>query len=216
MDILEIDNIELNYGTKRILDAVYMKFEKGKITGILGKNGCGKTSLLEIIFGSLSPKNKLIRADSKPILKSLYKKGYIKYLPQFNIAPKTISLKRLFDFYSVSILEFYDYFPTFKITENIIFNQLSGGERRVIEVFLTLKTSSKIVLLDEPFSHIAPLYIQKIKELIEKEKHLKIIIITDHFYEDVMDISETIYLLKNGWSKLINNKEDLKFNKYLN
>lgn len=59
--ILEIDNIELAFDQKKILNGIYVKFETGEITGLLGKNGCGKTSLLEIIFGTLKPKYKNIR-----------------------------------------------------------------------------------------------------------------------------------------------------------
>lgn len=74
MDVIEIDNVELNFGINEVLKAIYFKAEKGKITGILGRNGCGKTSLLRIIFGELKPNNKLIRIDNKPILTPLYKK----------------------------------------------------------------------------------------------------------------------------------------------
>ncbi len=65
MNILEIDNVELNFGVVEVLKAIYFKAEKGKITGILGSNGSGKTSLLRIIFGELIPNNKLIRLDQQ-------------------------------------------------------------------------------------------------------------------------------------------------------
>ena len=72
---LEIDNVELYFKTKTIIRGVYLKAETGKITGLLGSNGCGKSCLLKIIFGSLTPKYKLIRVNNKPILKSLYKQN---------------------------------------------------------------------------------------------------------------------------------------------
>ena len=55
----------------------------------------------------------------------------------------------------------------------------------MIETYIILKSKVKITLLDEPFSHLAPLYVQKIKALIEIEKQHKIIIITDHLYKDI-------------------------------
>ena len=103
MNILEIDNVELKFGTTEILKAIYFKAEKGKVTGILGSNGSGKTSLLRIVFGELKPHNKLIRFDNKPILTPLYKIGIIKYLPQFHIVPKTLSLKSAFKYFEVSL-----------------------------------------------------------------------------------------------------------------
>lgn len=60
---LEIDNIELYFKNKRILNGIYLKAETGKTTGILGRNGCGKSSLLDIVFDNLKPKYKLIRID---------------------------------------------------------------------------------------------------------------------------------------------------------
>ena len=216
MDYLEIDNIELNFGISEILKAIYFKAEKGKITGILGSNGSGKTSLLRIIFGELKPNNKLLRIDSKPILTPLYKKGYIKYLPQFHIIPENISIKNGFNFFNASFDDFLIDFPHFESQKHHCFSEFSGGEKRLIETYIILKSDAKIILLDEPFSHLAPLYIQKIKELLEKEKRQKIIIITDHLYRDILDISDSLYLLKDGWSRLLKSPEELIKYNYIN
>ncbi len=86
----------------------------------------------------------------------------------------------------------------------------------MIETYIILKSDAKVVLLDEPFSHLAPLYIQKLKELLEIEKQKKIIIITDHLYKDILDISNDIYLLKDGWSRFIKSHEELIHHKYIN
>lgn len=216
MNILEIDNVELNFGVTEILKAIYFKAEKGKVTGILGSNGSGKTSLLRIIFGELKPNNKLIRIDSKPILTPLYKKGIIKFLPQFHIIPKEMTLEKGFKYFNASVTNFLIDFPSFTPLSKNRFSTFSGGEKRLIETYIILTSNAKIVLLDEPFSHLAPLYIQKLKELIEQEKKNKIIIITDHLYREILDVSDEIYLLKNGWSRLIKSPEELIQYKYIN
>ena len=82
--IFEIDNVELYFKEKRILNGIYLKAETGKVTGILGSNGCGKSCLLNIAFGNLKPKYKLIRVNNKPILKPLYQTKLAAYLPQYN------------------------------------------------------------------------------------------------------------------------------------
>ncbi|PKQ46118.1 ATP-binding cassette domain-containing protein [Confluentibacter flavum] len=207
---LEIDNVELFFKEKRILNGIYLKAETGHITGILGSNGCGKSCLLKIIFGDLNPKYKLIRINSKPILKPLYQTKLVSYLPQHHFIPNNLNTKTAFKLFNVDWIDFTITFPSFAFFENLKFHRLSGGERRVVEVFLILKSSSKIILLDEPFSHIAPLYIKKITSLIETEKHQKAIIITDHMYQHIVDVSDAIYLLKNGCSKLINNLKNLR------
>lgn len=216
MNILEIDNVELNFGITEILKTIYFKAEKGKVTGVLGSNGSGKTSLLRIVFGELKPHNKLIRINKKPILTPLYKTGIIKYLPQFHIIPKTLTLESAFNYFHSSITDFLIDFPNFKSQKKNRFSNFSGGEKRLIETYIILTSDAKIVLLDEPFSHLAPLYIQKIKKLIENEKKKKIIIITDHLYRHILDVSDDIYLLKDGWSRLLKSPDELIHHKYIN
>ncbi len=213
--ILEIDSVELYFKDKRILNGIYLKAETGKVTGILGSNGCGKSCLINIIFGELKPKYKFLKIDNKPILKPLYLTNLASLLPQHNFAANTIKVKSIFKLLKVDWNEFISLFKSFSMHENLRMKKLSGGERRIIETYLILKQNTKIVLLDEPFSHIAPLYIETIKTLIKEEKQHKIIIITDHFYNDLIDISDTIYLLKNGCTKLIDDIKELEDYKYL-
>ncbi|MFY0714575.1 ATP-binding cassette domain-containing protein [Seonamhaeicola sp. NFXS20] len=214
--ILEIDNIELYFKKKLILNGIYLKIETGEITGILGSNGCGKSCLLNIIFGNLKPKYKLVRINSKPILEPLYKTKLVSYLPQYNFISKYIKLKTAFKLYKVNWEVFTKHFETLSIYKNTKFGLLSGGEQRIIEIYLILKTSGHIVLLDEPFNGVAPLHVEKIKNLIKLEKNQKCIILTDHRYSDVIDVCNKLYLIKNGCTKLINNLTELEDYKYLN
>jgi ABC-type lipopolysaccharide export system ATPase subunit len=84
--------------------------------------------------------------------------------------PNLFSLKKGFYFFDVSLDAFLNDSPNFKDLNNNRFSEFSGGERRVIEAYIFIKSKSEIILLDEPFSHLAPLYIEKIKELITLEK----------------------------------------------
>lgn len=213
--ILEVDNIELYFSEKRILNGIYLKAETGRVTAILGNNGCGKTSLFQIIFGTLKSKYKLVRIDGKPQLKPLFLGKQAKYLPQHNFVPGVLRISTLFKNFDLNWELFTDHFAGFKKYAKIRFRLLSGGERRVIETYLILKSKSKIVLLDEPFSHIAPLYVEKIKALITEEKKHKIILFTDHMFNEVMEVSDDLYLLKNGHTKLIHNIKDLERYHYL-
>lgn len=212
---LEIDNVELYFKDKTILNGIYLKAETGKVTGILGSNGCGKSCLLQIIFGSLKPKYKLVRVDNTPVLNPLYQTNLVKYLPQHSLIPKNLSLKYIFKIYEVDWLKFIKIFEKFSMFETYKSKQLSGGQLRLIETYIVLKGNSKIVLLDEPFSHLAPLHIEKISTIINEEKRNKAIIITDHFYRNIIKSSDDIYLLKNGATKLIDNVLELEDYKYL-
>ena len=214
--ILEIDSVELYFSNKRILNGIYLKAETGKVTGILGRNGSGKSSLMRIAFGDLKPKYKLVRVDGKPVLKPLYETNLVGFLPQHAMAPNNIKIKTLFKLLKVDWFDFIKKFESFSYYRDSKIHTLSGGEQRVLETYLVLKSDKKIVFLDEPFSHIAPLYIEKFKELIHIEKQSKAIILTDHYFQDVIESSDDLYLLKNGCTKLIENLKELEDYQYLN
>ncbi|MGC6430319.1 MAG: ATP-binding cassette domain-containing protein [Jejuia sp.] len=213
--IFEIDNVELNFKNKNILNGIYLKAETGNVTGILGSNDCGKSSLLNIAFGNLKAKYKLIRIDKTPILKPLYQTGLVGLLTQYNFTPNQMKIKRAFRLFNVEWQRFIETFDSIKIDKNNKLNTLSGGERRLLETYLILKGRFKIIFLDEPFSHLAPIHIEKIKALITSEKQHKIIVITDHMHRHIIDVSDTIYLLKNGCTKLVNKLTELEDYKYL-
>ncbi|USD24232.1 ATP-binding cassette domain-containing protein [Flagellimonas marinaquae] len=213
--ILEIDNIELSFNNKKILRGVYVKAESGKVTGILGRNGAGKTSLLNILFGSLKPKYKSIRIDGKFIKTPLFKSNQVAYLPQHRLLSKSIKIYSCFKLFNVDWETFIETFVHFKPLKNHSTSELSGGERRLLETYLILNTDKNTILLDEPFSNLAPLYVSKIKEIIQKRKNHKIILLTDHYYDEIVSLSDELYFLKNGCSKLIDNIQDLEDEGYL-
>jgi ABC-type multidrug transport system ATPase subunit len=213
--IFEIDNVELYFDKKRILNGIYLKAETGKVTSLLGSNGSGKSCLLSIAFGTLIAKYSHVRLDSKPVLKPLYLTKKAAFLPQHNFTPNQAKVNTLFTLFDISWTDFIKDYPEFKTHKNNTINKLSGGERRVIEIYLILKKKAEIIFLDEPFNGVAPLYIEKIKALIIEEKKHKAIILTDHRYTEVIAIADTIYLIKNGCSKLIETLTELEDYKYL-
>jgi ABC-type multidrug transport system ATPase subunit len=213
--ILEVDNVELYFNEKRILNGVYLKAEIGKVTALLGSNGSGKSCIMQIVFGTLKAKYKLVRVNGKPVLKPLYKTNLVSYLPQHTFIPSGLKLKTLFQLMTLDWNSFIDIFEGFYGFEHIKIQQLSGGERRVIETYLILKSNREIILLDEPFSHLAPIYVEQFKTLILQEKKHKVILITDHLYEHITELSDTIYLIKNGCSTQIESIDQLKDYNYL-
>jgi ABC-type branched-subunit amino acid transport system ATPase component len=213
--VFEFDNIELYFKSKSILSGIYLKAEVGKTTAILGSNGCEKSCLLNIVFGNLKSKYKLVRLDNKPILKPLYKTGLVKFLPQYLFIPNGMRLPNIFKLYDLNWEAFISKFESFSKYRGEKIGHLSGGERRIVETYIILKSKSKLVLLDEPFSHIAPIFLEHIKQIISEEKKHKAIIITDHLYEHIIDAADSIYLLKNGTTKKIEHLAELEDYKYI-
>lgn len=215
--LLEVDNIELNLSGQCVLKGIYLKAETGKITGILGANGCGKSSLLNVIFGDLQPRHKLIRIDNKPYLKPLFTyAGMVKYLPQQNFIPQHLKVKTVFDLFGISWEECIAYFESLNNYRDSRIKELSGGEKRIIETYLVVKGKAEILLLDEPFTHLAPIYINTFRNILRQEATHKAIIITDHLFHHIIDIADDLYAIKNGCTRLIKDPEELKDLDYLN
>lgn len=212
---LELDNIELSFDARKILSGIYLHGETGKVTGILGRNGCGKTSLLRILFGSLNPKYGNIRLNGVHQKKKLFKTSKAAYLPQHKLLPNSLSLGEAFTIFQVNWKGFIDLFPSFAPCQKEYIKHLSSGELRLLETYLILNSKKEVILLDEPFSFIAPLYIETIKTIINQKKKESVILVTDHFYEDILEISDTLYFLKDGYSKLITSREELIQEGYL-
>ncbi len=195
---LKADSIILAFGTKRVLSDIYIKCETGKITGLLGRNGQGKSSLMNIVYGTLTTESKSIRFDDKPVFSAYKRPDLLRYLPQFNFMPGGLTLKRIFSDFNLGYSPFERYFPAFKSKYKTRLKNLSGGQRRLVEVYVILKAKSRFAMLDEPFSHIMPLQVEKIKVILEEVKHKKSILITDHLYKHVVGICDSHYVLKDG------------------
>ena len=206
---LESDSIQLAFNNRKILSDIYLNLETGKITGLLGRNGEGKTCLMQIIYGSLNCE-KSIRIDNISQPKAFQYPELLMYLPQFNFIPKRLSVKRVFNDFELDYSLFEKKFPEFTSKYKSAINNLSGGEHRLVELYILLKSKSQFAMLDEPFTHLNPLQIEKVIELLKEEKPNKGILLTDHMFNHVTEICDTIYLLANGKTHFIKNMEEIE------
>ena len=207
---LEADSILLEFETRRILSDIYFKCETGHITGILGRNGQGKTCLMNIVYGNLNPISKSIRFDNVSVFQAFKRPDLLTYLPQFNFIPSHLTLKRIFSDFELAFSDFENIFPEFSTKFKSSINTLSGGQRRLIEVYVIIKSKSLFSMLDEPFSHLMPLQIEKVNELLKIEKLRKGFLITDHLFRYVTEISDNLYVLTDGKTHLTKGITDIE------
>lgn len=215
-DTLEVDSIILEFGAKRVLQDVYLKSETGKITGILGRNGSGKTCLMNIIYGELDTNEKSVRLNGKAIFNGFREPGNFRYLPQFSFIPGNLKVDRIFKDFELDFSQFTDYFPGFDKYYKMKLHRLSSGEQRIIEIYSILASRTKFCMLDEPFSQIMPVHLDTLKTILKNEKKNKGIIITDHLYEHVTEMSDDLYVIANGKTYLTRDLNDLKLLGYTN
>ncbi len=209
--MLEIKNIKKSFKNKVVLKNISMKVEKGEIVGLLGPNGAGKTTTFEIITGFLKPDSGKIFIDGKDITNyPTWKRARegISYLPQEISIFKKLTVKENFE---IVLENFYDKKEMEKIIEellkkfelyelkNKIAGNLSGGEKRRLEIARSLSFQPKFFLLDEPFSGIDPKTVIEIQDIIVKLKNENMgILLTDHNVREALKITDRAYLIYEG------------------
>tara|TARA_B100002019_G_scaffold247677_1_gene226248 strand:+ start:32 stop:745 length:714 start_codon:yes stop_codon:yes gene_type:complete len=210
--MLNVRDISKSIKGKKIVSKVSIEIHESDIFGLLGPNGAGKTTTFYIIAGLMNPDDGEIKLSNQDISKlPMHKRSQlgIKYLPQepsvfqnLTVYENLLGLaelsfknnKDITDFVSSSIEEF----GLSDITQ-LKGRQLSGGQRRKVEIARTLAAKPKIILLDEPFAGIDPIAIEDIKKVLKKLSGKGIgILITDHNVRETLEICNQAAIISNG------------------
>ena len=200
MHQLEADSIHLQFGGRTILSDVYLRCATGEILGIIGRNGCGKSSLLKIIFGSLQGESQSVRLDNTYTSRLFTCPHAVKYLPQNGLLPQGMKVKTALNICipNAEVQNQVSAFPEISVHLQVRVGALSGGIRRFLEIVLLLYSEAHFVLLDEPFSHLSPVLIESLYPKVSAQAQQKGIILTDHYYQHVLNLSTRLLLLRNG------------------
>jgi ABC-type multidrug transport system ATPase subunit len=166
---LEIDGVFLEINNKSILSNIYLQSKTKLVSGLFGRNGAGKSSLMKIIFGALDCEYSL-RVDNKSIRNINKRNEFITFLPQFNFIPKSLSINQALCYFDLDSNIFEATLPEFKNKTKMKLSELSGGQRRFIELYVILLSESKFALLDEPFTLLSPLQIEKAKQFLMSDE----------------------------------------------
>jgi len=218
--ILEVKNISKNFGTVRALSNISFDLERGKILGLIGDNGAGRTTLLKILSGGLQPSGGEIylKGNETQFKSPAYamKKG-IAIVYQFL---ELVEIAKVWENFfmgreltkKIGPLVFLDvekmkhltaeaiakYGHTFNIEREI--GELSGGQRQIIAVTRAIEANPEILLLDEPTHGLSKRVIKDIFDLLRKAREEKdtSIIITGQWYEQVSDLIDDVKVLRRG------------------
>ena len=225
MKTLELQNIKKSFKKKEILHGIDLQIRSSEVFGLLGPNGAGKTTLFSLISGlEITTSGKIFLDEYDITFKDISfraSKGII-YLPQEPSVFRKLSVAdnikaalqtkfkniEIEDKYT-SIMKEFDLFSLEKqISEN-----LSGGQRRKLEIARAFALEPKFILLDEPFAGIDPLTINEIKNIILKLRAKNVgVVISDHNAQATMDICDNISVINNGEIIASGNPSSIKEN----
>lgn len=212
MSILETRNIVKRYGSRTVVDGVSLQINTGVVVGLLGPNGAGKTTCFYSIAGFIRPNKGSVLFDGEMITRlPIHKRALkgISYLAQEPSVFKKLTVeenvKIILEPLGLSKRQINRRIDELMSDLNIEYlrknkgNELSGGERRRVEIMRALSTRPKFILLDEPFAGIDPLAVNELQKLIYnlKDKGLGILI-SDHNVRETLQVCDFAYIMNQG------------------
>ena len=193
--ILEADSMWLEYEGQKILQNIYIKLQTGHITGLLGRNGTGKSSLMQMIFGTLRGQSQSVRVDRDYFSHPYQHSGLISYLPQHPFLPASLRVRDVCRLYDVDFTALCHHFESLEQYGRTRISDLSTGNRRLVGTLLVLLMPVAFTLLDEPFAALSPINVEQLGKVMLEQKARKGILISDHFYEEVLGLADETYLI---------------------
>ena len=219
---LEVNNLKKSYGEKLVLDDIDFSFESGKIYGLIGRNGAGKTTF----FNSL---NSDIDIDSgRFYLEDEYGKNSLStndigYVVSTPIVPEFLTAREFLEFFMEINKDKVDkdktvddYFSLVQISredQDKLLKYYSHGMKNKMQILINAIAHPRVILLDEPLTSLDVVVQDEMKKLFKSLKNKHIIIFSTHILEIAMDLCDEIIILNNGKLELIE-KSNLNTKKY--
>ena len=209
--ILEVKGISKTFGKVKALDSVDFYLQKGVVHGLLGENGAGKSSLMNVLSGIYIPEQGTIKIQNKkierlnPELASSFGIGMVhqefRLIENFTIKDNlTLSKANIFlENFKEAYLKYSEIF-SLNSSYNTLVKDLSVGEKQKVEIMKLIFKNSAIMLLDEPTAVLTPQETSQLKKSLEtlsKEDEKTIVLIT-HKLKEIKDFTENIFVMKNG------------------
>lgn len=213
MSLLRATGLVKNYGRRRVVDGVDFAVETGEIVGLLGPNGAGKTTSFRMTCGMIEPDAGQVMLAGQDVTDwPMFRRardGGMGYLAQESSVFRKLSVQNnllgVMEMLGIDRRtrrkrcdELLEQFGITKLKRSKAY-QLSGGERRRLEIARCLVSDPQIILLDEPFTGIDPVTIASIQEIVRDLRSRGIsILITDHQVRETLQITDRSYVIRSG------------------
>lgn len=214
MELLECINLEKDYGKKKILKDINLKIPRGKIIGLLGKNGTGKSTLIKLMNDLLIPTSGEILVNGKKI--GTESKRIISYLPERTYLDKSMKIKEIITYFE----DFYDNFDSEKakkllndlnLDEDLKLSKMSKGMQEKLQLVLVMSRKAQLYFLDEPLGGVDPATRDYILDVILNNfDDNASLIISTHLISDIERILDEVIFIDKGKIILTSPSDELR------
>jgi len=200
--LITVENLHKSYGSKTVLDGISFHAAPGQIIGLLGPNGCGKTTLIKILTGLIKDHTGTVRINNEE--PGAYTKSIVAYLPEKSYLPDWMRPLDAIRYFS----DFYQDFDKAKAEEMVSrfgldmkqrVKTMSKGQQEKLRLLLVICRNAKLYILDEPLGGVDPAARAKILDLIlENHAASSTVLISTHLISDVESIFDRVLMISEG------------------
>jgi Cu-processing system ATP-binding protein len=209
--MIRVDSLQKSFGKRLVLADLSFEIKPGRVTGILGPNACGKTTLIKSLLGLTVPQSGRAWAESLPILGTANSEDASRfrektgYMPQYPDFPANLSVRELLrmieDLRQAKAPRMREHIAYFRLEEAMTqpFGQLSGGTKQKVAATLAFMFDAPLIVLDEPTAGLDPVASVRFKDLVKSEASRgKTILLVSHVLPEVEQLVDDILFLIDG------------------
>ena len=214
MELVKIEKVNKYYGKKHVLKDVNLTISKGKIIGLLGKNGTGKSTLIKLINDLLTPDSGTILVNGKSI--GIESKKVISFLPERTYLDKTMTVNKVIEFFE----DFYDDFDSKKARKLLKdldldstqkLSKMSKGMQEKVQLVLVMSRKAELYILDEPLGGVDPATRDYILDtILSNFNEGASVIISTHLISDIERILDEVIFIDKGKIILTSDTDTLR------
>lgn len=203
INVIALDNVTKKYMTKYALRDVNLELAKGKIIGLIGENGSGKSTTLKLIAGLIQPSKGSVIVDGEVVNRQVAK--HVSYLSELDEYYSFYNVGQTIDFYATQFADFNkekaeEIRVFMKLDREAKLKHLSKGNRGRLKIVLTLAREAPVILLDEPLSGLDPMVrdsiVKGLISFIDLEN--QVVLITTHEIKEIEAILDDVIAIKDG------------------
>lgn len=201
-NIINVSSLKKSYGSKVVLDDISFTAKQGQIIGLLGPNGCGKTTLIKILTGLIKDHSGSVKIDNEE--PGPYTKSIVAYLPEKSYLPDWMRSKDAIDYFA----DFYKDFDKAKAERMVSefgldpkqrLKTMSKGQQEKLNLILVMCRRAKLYILDEPLGGVDPAARSKILDLIMNNYSKDAtVLLSTHLINDVEYIFDRVLMISGG------------------